>query len=301
MKIFIDGAAGSTGLALEEKLSGYISVRGTDIEMLKPDERLRKDPGSRKEFLNRADVVFLCLPDEAAQEAAKMVENPETVIIDASTAHRTAPGWAYGFPELSEKHREAVKTSDRISVPGCHASGFSAIVFPLVKNGFIDKNATVFCHSMTGYSGGGKKMVDEYESDTGPCAAKLYSLGLNHKHLPEMQYICGLKSPPVFTPIVINVRQGMVVSVPLILNAGSVWKFLNEYYTKAAKICVMPFGGRESLEIDGVNGTDYMEIFVFGNDRQTVVSARFDNLGKGSSGAALQCMELRMKTKLESK
>ena len=289
IRIFIDGMAGATGLTLEEKLA---ALPGTEI--LKPDENFRKDMETRRAYLNQADVAFLCLPDAAAREAAGMLTNPETVLIDASTAHRTAPGWAYGFPELSESHYQALRTANRITVPGCHASGFIALVYPLVKGGFIGTGETLRCHSLTGYSGGGRVMIDAYETGDPPSAAKLYALDLSHKHLPEMRHVCGLINPPVFLPVVTAARQGMVVTVPLDADARAVWTYLNHYYRKPGAVSVMPFNGTDTLTLEGMNHTNEMELYVFGCETQTVLAARFDNLGKGSAGAALQCMKVRM-------
>lgn len=290
MLIYIDGAAGATGLALEERLTGMAG-----LTLIQPEANLRKDEATRKAYLNQADVVFLCLPDDAAREAVAWVENPHTVVIDASTAHRTSPGWAYGFPELSEAHRYAVETSCRIAVPGCHASGFTALVYPLVQAGMIDREQVLYCHSLTGYSGGGKTMIADYESENAtPSAAKLYALGLHHKHLPEMTQVCGLCYPPIFVPTVANVRQGMVVCVPLAQNARAVWEQLSQYYEHAEQVRVMPFNENDILEMENQNGTDQMEIHVFGHTTQALLAARFDNLGKGSSGAALQCLKVRM-------
>ncbi|MDR1664677.1 MAG: N-acetyl-gamma-glutamyl-phosphate reductase, partial [Clostridiales bacterium] len=237
MRVYIDGSAGATGLELESRLR-----RIDNVTLIKPDEELRKDTATRKKFLNEADAVFLCLPDAAAREAAAMVENPNTVVIDASTAHRTAEGWAYGFPELSEEHENAVRASNRIAVPGCHASGFVALVYPAVRAGLIYPDDVLFCHSLTGYSGGGKALIAEYEAEGAePSAAKLYALGLHHKHLPEMQRVCGLTYPPVFTPVLVNTHRGMVVTVPVIAPAPAVWEYFAEYYQGAAHVKVMPF------------------------------------------------------------
>lgn len=290
MYVYIDGSAGATGLILEDRLR-----RMDGVTLIKPEEHLRKDPAVRKQFLNEADAVFLCLPDGPACEAVAMVDNPNTVIFDASTAHRVSPDWVYGFPELSAGHEKAVKTSNRIAVPGCHASGFAALVYPAVQGGLIDPDDTLFCHSLTGYSGGGKAMIETYESGSAsPSAAKLYSLGLHHKHLPEMQQVCGLKHPPVFTPVLVNVRQGMIVTVPIAASAPMVWEYFNDYYKQAGRISVMPFAACDGLALEGMNDTDNMEIYIFGHESQTVMAARFDNLGKGSSGAAAQCFRLRM-------
>lgn len=291
MKVFIDGAEGTTGLQLEERLSSL-----NNVEILNIDSDLRKDATERKRLLNEADVAFLCLPDAAARDAVAMIENPKTVVIDASTAHRTAPGWVYGFPELSEEHLNAAKSSKRIAVPGCHASGFCSIVYPLVNGGFIKKEQVLSCTSLTGYSGGGKSMIAEYESKT-LMGARPYALTLRHKHLPEMQYVCELKNPPIFQPIVVPVRQGMLVSVPLALDAAEVWEYLKGYYTKAENVTVVPFGGKNLLDagfldMEALNGTDKLEIFVFGHETQTLAVARLDNLGKGAAGAAVQLLNI---------
>ncbi|MCL2707978.1 MAG: N-acetyl-gamma-glutamyl-phosphate reductase [Defluviitaleaceae bacterium] len=291
IKVFIDGSAGTTGLSLEERLSGldYVNL----IDSGGPS---RKDPAARKTRLNEADVAFLCLPDEAAKEAVSMIENSATVAIDASTAHRTADGWAYGFPELSAAHKKMIRNSNRIAVPGCHASGFAAIVYPAVQGGFIDPNSQVYCHSLTGYSGGGKSMIAEYEAEgEKKSAAKLYSLGTRHKHLPEMKHVCGLNAAPVFVPILVKARQGMIVSVPILnVNALAVWEYFKNHYAGADSVSVMPFSTPDSLELEGTNGSGGMEIYVHGDETHAAVQARFDNLGKGSCGAAVQCMKVRM-------
>lgn len=291
MKVFIDGAEGTTGLQLEERLSSL-----NNIDILNIDSDLRKNTAERKQMLNKADVAFLCLPDVAARDAVAMIENPKTVVIDASTAHRTASGWVYGFPELSEEHLKSVKNSKRIAVPGCHASGFCSIVYPLVKGDFIKKEQVLSCTSLTGYSGGGKSMIAEYENKSFK-GARPYALTLRHKHLPEMQYVCGLENPPIFQPVVVPVRQGMLVSVPLALNASEVWEYLKNYYAKAENVAVVPFGGENLLDagfldIEALNGTDKLEIFVFGHETQTLAVARLDNLGKGAAGAAVQLLNI---------
>ena len=289
MKIFIDGAEGTTGLQLEERLSAI-----KNIEILKIDNDLRKDINERRRLLNAADTAFLCLPDTAARESVSLVDNPNTVIIDASTAHRTAPGWAYGFPELSDEHRNTVKTSNRISVPGCHASGFAALVYPLVGAGVISKDETLVCTSLTGYSGGGKPLIAEYEGGNPPRGATPYALGLTHKHLPEMKAVCGLSNPPIFMPILADIYNGMLVSIPLARNARELWEILDKHYKNADNIAVKPLNAETKLSMETLNGTDKMEIFISGHDTQTVLTARFDNLGKGASGAAVQCFRLRM-------
>ena len=287
MKVYIDGVAGTTGLALEGRLQNL------NVELLKLPESLRKDLNSRKKLLNEADVVFLCLPDEAAKEALSLITNPLTVVIDASTAHRTDPDWAYGFPELSKAHCETIKTANRIAVPGCHATGVIALAYPLIAGGFIHKDDVLACQSLTGYSGGGKAMIETYENAQ-QTAAKLYSMDLTHKHLPEIQAITGLTQPPIFTPVIVPTHQGMIVTLPLAQNAQELWEYLKGYYKNSGTIKVMPYGERTALEIENELNADELEIYVFGHEKQAVLAARLDNLGKGSSGAALQCMKVRM-------
>jgi N-acetyl-gamma-glutamyl-phosphate reductase len=293
MKIFIDGAEGTTGLQLYDRL-----IRLNNINILNIDNTLRKNVDERTRFLNDADIVFLCLPDDAAREAVALIENPYTVVIDASSAHRTHKEWVYGLPELSGEHRDAILNSKRICVPGCHASGFNAIVYPLVKGGFITIESILVCSSLTGHTGGGKKMIASYEDPvTAKKAARPYALTLQHKHLPEMQHVCGLINPPIFLPIVTSVRQGMLVNIPLALNAKAVWEYLNDYYAKSENISVVPFGGEGFLDegfldMEALNDTDKMELFIFGHDKQTLVTARLDNLGKGAAGAAIQILKL---------
>jgi N-acetyl-gamma-glutamyl-phosphate reductase len=299
MQIFIDGRAGTTGLQIEARLK---AIPGVTLTGIGDDER--KDPDARGKRLNAADAVFLCLPDDAAREAVSLVTNPQTVIFDASTAHRTHAGWAYGFPELSPAHRERVRGSNRIAVPGCHATGFCAIVYPLVQGGFLRRSASVSCFSLTGYSGGGRQMIEEYERGNSPRGARPYALGLQHKHLPEMQEVCGLERPPVFMPVLAPVKQGMLVSVPLDAPAVPLYNHLAEWYKDAGHVRVMPFCGEDSLEsgrldMEGCNGTNDAELFVFGHEKQAVVTVRLDNLGKGASGAAVQCFKIRFKELLE--
>ncbi len=298
--VFIDGREGTTGLRIVERLSSR-----SDICLMNISDELRKDTDERKKFINEADYVFLCLPDAAAIEAASLCENDHTVIIDASTAHRTNPAWVYGFPELSKEQRDALSKTKRIANPGCHASGFVSTVAPLVKGGLLSKDALLCAHSITGFSGGGKKMIAQYNES--PLAAGLdsprqYGLTQKHKHLPEMQKICGLENAPVFNPIVSNFYAGMVVTVPLHtaqftknLTAKDVHTYLSEYYRDANMVHVMPFGADMSfLDASSIAGRDDMEIYVFGHDTQVVLASRFDNLGKGASGAAVQCMNISM-------
>ncbi len=294
-KVFIDGSAGTTGLRIFERLSAR-----DDIQLITLPDELRKDANARKKALNSADVAFLCLPDDAAREAVAMVENENVTVIDASTAHRTLPDWAYGFPELSKKHLEKVRSSKRIAVPGCHASGFIALVYPLVETGLIDKSAYLTCHSITGYSGGGKKMIADYENaerDTLLGAPRQYGLTQQHKHLKEMKAVCGLENAPVFCPIVADFYSGMTVTVPLFKKdiKGSVEDIKNLYCEKYNGEFVQYV---ENLDESGfVSGLavakkDCMRVTVAGNDERILLIAGYDNLGKGASGAAIECMNL---------
>lgn len=291
-KIFIDGSAGTTGLRIRERLA----QRG-DIELLQIPEALRKDDSARREYLNRADIAFLCLPDAAAKEAAAMTDS-STVLIDTSTAHRVNDAWAYGFPELKGL-RQRIQQSNRIANPGCHASGFISLVAPLVREGIVATDARLSCFSLTGYSGGGKKMIGEYESDTNGAltAPRMYGLSQTHKHLPEMQKLCGLTKAPSFSPIVSSYYSGMEVVVPLFAeqvkgSLNDVKELYRSYYT--TPLVRFVDGGDESgfLSASRVSGYDHMEISVFGNDERITLVSRFDNLGKGASGAAIQNMNL---------
>lgn len=298
-KVFIDGKEGTTGLQIYERLGG----RG-DIELLTIGDDLRKDKKERARLLNSADVAFLCLPDDAAREAVSLIENEHTRVIDASTAHRTAPGWDYGFPELSAERREAIIRSKRVANPGCHATGFISIIYPLVKLGIIPEETCLTCHSVTGYSGGGKKMIAEYENpDRGAelDSPRQYGLNLHHKHLPEMTKVCGLIRPPVFSPIVADFYAGMAVSVPLFsyqvggLGAEAVRRSLAEYYEDARFVSVAPEVVTSGLlAANAFTGTNRLEIAVCGNEEQMTIVSRFDNLGKGASGAAVQNMNLML-------
>ncbi len=294
-KVFIDGSVGTTGLRIAERLSGR-----TDVELLTLTEEKRKDGEARKEMLNRADIAFLCLPDDAAREAVSFIDNPNTVVIDASTAHRTLPDWAYGFPELSKGHEEKLLSSKRIAVPGCHASGLIALVYPLIEAGLLEKDALLTCHSITGYSGGGKKMIAEYEGEErNPLldAPRQYGITQQHKHLKEMQAISGLQAPPIFCPIVSDFYSGMAVTVPLFKSQlkGSV-EDVKKLYKERYHTSLVAFD--EGVDDSGfisaakVSGKDCMKIGVVGNDERILLIAVYDNLGKGASGAAIECMNM---------
>ena len=294
IKIFIDGSAGTTGLRIRERL-----MERQDLELIALPEEKRKDENARRDALNRADVAFLCLPDAAAVEAAAMIENDRTAVIDTSTAHRTAPGWVYGFPEVNGL-REKICQSKRIANPGCHASGFIALVAPLVRAGLVDASAQLSCFSLTGYSGGGKKMIAEYEgADRNPLldAPRQYGLTQRHKHLPEMAAVTGLNEPPCFCPIVADFYSGMEVSVPLFASQlrGDVQQ-IREIYRETYSGPVVRFvespdeGG--FLSAAALSGSDGMEISVSGSDERILLTARYDNLGKGASGAAIQNLNL---------
>ena len=294
IKVFIDGQAGTTGLQLKSKL-----VNHPGVNLLEIDEDKRKDATERQRLMNDSDVVFLCLPDAAAIEAVKLVTNDKTVIIDASTAHRTSDGWTYGFPELSEKHYENIKNAKRIANPGCHASGFIALIKPLVEKGLLSKDVKLTCFSVTGYTGGGKKMIEGYESEDRSNlldAPRQYALTQNHKHLPEMSKISGLNNLPIFCPIVSDYARGMEVTVPLFVSdvngtIDDVKQALKEYYT--GKIVRYTEESEEGfLSANALSGKDGMEVSVFGNEDRILLVSRFDNLGKGASGAAIQNMNI---------
>ncbi|MCQ2491651.1 MAG: N-acetyl-gamma-glutamyl-phosphate reductase [Lachnospiraceae bacterium] len=300
-KVFIDGSVGTTGLRIFERFS----VRD-DIELLQISEELRKDPEEIKKFINASDVTFLCLPDAAAREAVALCDNENVKIIDTSTAHRTAEGWAYGYPELSPAHRDAIKNGNRIAVPGCHATGFITLVYPLIANGIMPEDYPVSAFSLTGYSGGGKGMIAEYEGeerDKELDSPRAYGVTQMHKHLPEMQAITGLKNKPLFTPIVADYYSGMLVSIGLytdLLKAKvtpeEVHAMFEKHYAGEKFVKVMPFGAeaetRNFLGSNNCSGWDGIEIFVTGNEERIMVSSRFDNLGKGASGAAIQCLNV---------
>ena len=292
-KVFIDGGAGTTGLRIRERLS----ARG-DLALITLSEENRKSLPARKEALNEADVAFLCLPDAAAIEAVSLVENDKTVVIDTSTAHRTSPGWTYGFPELAG-YRERIAASKRIANPGCHAGGFIALVQPLTEARVLPKDALLTCFSLTGYSGGGKKMIAEYESDppAKPSCPGMYGLTQEHKHLPEMQKICALENAPVFCPVVSDYYAGMQVTVPLFASQvkggeTAVREVYKERYPSGLVRYVGQNDGGQFLYANALAGRDDMEISVEGNGERILLVARFDNLGKGASGAAIQNMNI---------
>ena len=296
-KIFIDGKAGTTGLRIYERLS-----ERKDIEIILLSDDERKDPTARKNALNSCDIAFLCLPDDAARESVSMIENDSTVVIDTSTAHRTLDGWCYGFPELSEELDSKLKNAKRIAVPGCHASGFIALVKPLIDNGYISADELLTCHSITGYSGGGKKMIADYNDESrDPLldAPRQYGLTQQHKHLKEMQAITGLKNAPIFCPIVSDFYSGMMVTVPLFasqLTKGITVENIKELYNRKYNSDIVSYV--ESLDDGGfisagkLKTTDAMRVTVAGNGERILLIAVYDNLGKGASGAAVECMNV---------
>jgi N-acetyl-gamma-glutamyl-phosphate reductase len=293
-KIFVDGAAGTTGLQIRERLAG----RGDVDVMVLPEER-RKDASARSDALNEADIVLLCLPDDAAREAVALIENQTTRVIDASTAHRVAPGWIYGFPEISG--RNAVADAKRVSNPGCYSTGFIALVAPLVKAGLIPADAMLTSNAVSGYSGGGKNMIAEFEDGPAPSAWRTYALRLNHKHVPEMRERSGLSVSPIFAPSVANLFSGMIVEVPLHLsalpdraNVATLREALADFYQGSPIVSVVPSYDEGTLTIERLAGTDRLELFVFGDDASSQVRlvAALDNLGKGAAGAAVQSLNL---------
>lgn len=299
IKVFIDGQAGTTGLQLKSKL-----VNHPGVTILQIDEDKRKDTAERQRLMNESDVVFLCLPDGAAIEAVKLVTNPDTVIIDASTAHRTADGWTYGFPELSQAHFDAIKNAKRIANPGCHATGFISVVYPLVSAGIMPSSYPVTAHSITGYSGGGNKMIADYEDpdrEEELSSPRQYGLSQNHKHLPEMKKITGLDTEPVFNPIVSDYYCGMAVSVPVYtkllnkqMSAEELYNFFGDYYKNSEFVSVHKSPESGFLSPMGLEGTNKMEIHVCGNADRVTITSVFDNLGKGASSAAIENMNIAM-------
>jgi len=305
--IFVDGQEGTTGLRIHEMLA-----RRSDVEVLRIHPDKRKDPAERARLLNAADVAFLCLPDAAAREAVALVTNPKTCVIDASTAHRTVPGWAYGLPELAAGQREAIRASKRIANPGCHATAFVLLLRPLVQAGLLPADAAVSATSITGYSGGGKSMIAEYEQARQPGgdprlgAPRPYGLALAHKHLPEMQAHTGLARPPVFMPVVASYYKGLAVSVGLQLDqfrsgttAAQVQQALAAHYAGERFVRVKPLADADTLaggffDVQACNDSNDAELFVFANASQVLLRSRLDNLGKGASGAAVQCMNVHL-------
>ncbi|MBP9996983.1 MAG: N-acetyl-gamma-glutamyl-phosphate reductase [Lachnospiraceae bacterium] len=305
VKVFIDGGEGTTGLRILERFE----VRN-DVELLKINPELRKDLNERAKMINMSDITFLCLPDVAAIEAVSLIDkdNDHTVIIDASTAHRTLPDWAYGLPELGSDFRDKIRNSNRIAVPGCYASGFQMCAYPMLKMGVITPDYPLFATALSGYSGAGKKAIALYESEDKTndlYAPREYALSQNHKHLKEMKAICGLEEMPLFTPVVDDYYSGMIVSLPLYVSRmnkkvtpAMLRDMFAEYYEGEQFIKVMPFGAEAEdnnfFAANAYSGRDDVQIYVTGNDERILVSARFDNLGKGASGAAIQCMNIKL-------
>ena len=298
-KIFIDGRAGTTGLRIYERLA-----ERPEIELLTLSDEDRKNTGKRREMLNSCDIAFLCLPDDAARESVSLISNPDVAVLDTSTAHRTEPGWTYGFPELDPAIADKVKSAKRIAVPGCHASGFIARVRPLVAAGLISPDLRLTCHSITGYSGGGKKMIAEYDDPNRPVlfdAPRQYGITQQHKHLKEMVKISGISTAPVFCPIVSDFYSGMEVTVPLfkedLLNGATVAD-VREVFRKLYTGPIVTYAENASegglLAANAFSGKDTMQVTVEGNEDRILLIARYDNLGKGASGAAVECMNMVM-------
>lgn len=303
--IFVDGESGTTGLEIRQRLA-----KRNDIELMSIDPQLHRDKAERKKFLNAANLVFLCLPDEAARESVSLIENENVKVIDASTAHRTAPGWVYGFPELDGEQRKKIKASKRVAVPGCHATGFNSIIHPLIAGGILPKDYPINATSVSGYSGGGKKLIGQYEKtrvdDTVMLSPRYYALSLHHKHLPEMVAVNSLVFEPIFTPLISKYYRGMLVSVPFHtrlfnkkITVKEIRDFYDTFYKNEKFIEVMPFDDDNNLDsgyLDavGCNGTNKLQLFVFGHDEEILVMSRLDNLGKGASGAAVQCMNIML-------
>ena len=302
-KIFIDGSEGTTGLRIYERFEGR-----DDVELLKISSELRKDVNERKRLINESDITFLCLPDAAAKESVSLVENDHVRIIDTSTAHRTEEGWAYGFAELSDAHRDAIKNGKRIAVPGCYATGFISLVYPMIARGIMPAEYPVSAFGLSGYSGAGKKVIAAYEAEERPVdfdAPREYALTQEHKHLKEMQKITGLAKAPLFSPIICDYYSGMVMSVPLytdLLNGTqtveTVHKMFSDFYAGEKFIKVMPLdaeaGAGNMLAGNACSGWDGLRIFITGNEERIVLSSQFDNLGKGASGAAIQCLNIML-------
>ena len=302
--IFIDGKEGTTGLQLFERLACR-----SDVTLLHIAEDKRKDTATRRALINESDITFLCLPDEAARESVSLCTNDNTRIIDASTAHRTAAAWAYGFPELSPMFRTNIACSKRVAVPGCYASGFNAICYPLVASLVMPRDYPVVCSAVSGYSGAGKKAIAQYESivhDSALDAPRLYALTQQHKHLPEMQKVSGLDFPPIFTPYICNYFSGMTVTIPLHvrllakkMSVRNIHEVFATHYSSCNFITVAPLTDDDTLyeqfiTANTLSGTNNMRLFVYGNNERILVTVQFDNLGKGASGAAVQCMNIMM-------
>ncbi len=286
-KIFIDGAVGTTGLEINQRLAGR-----ADLEMITLDESQRKDDAARREALNASDLVILCLPDDAARAAVSLIENPDTRVIDASTAHRVASNWVYGFAEVIGHH--AVVQAMRVSNPGCYATGFIALIAPLVRAGLIAPNAPLTCNAVSGYSGGGKAMIAEFEGAKAPTAWRSYALGLAHKHVPEMQHHSGLSVPPLFAPAVVNSHRGMIVDVPLFgIDADEVKDVLRKAYERST-IVRLNTENPDDLTVEHAAHSDRLELFTFSNGQQTRLVAALDNLGKGAAGAAVQNLNIML-------
>ena len=298
-KVFIDGKAGTTGLRIYERLA-----QRSDLEIILLSDDERKSPEARKRALNAADIAFLCLPDDAAREAVSMIENENTVVLDTSTAHRTDPNWCYGFPELSAEFEAKLKSARRIAVPGCHASGFISLVYPLVEGGMLGSDALLCCHSLTGYSGGGKKMIAEYESEDRDVlldAPRQYGIAQMHQHLKEMKAITGIDEAPCFSPIVSDFYSGMLVTVSIFksqLKAGfgidDIKRIYAEKYNGEIVKYVDSFDDGGFMAANAVAGKDIMLVTVAGNEDRIQLTALYDNLGKGASGAAIQCMNMKL-------
>lgn len=307
MKVFVDGQYGTTGLKIHERL-----IQRNDVELLSISEEHKKDLETRIKLMNEADLVFLCLPDQAAREALTFITNPNTRVIDSSTAYRTDENWTYGLPELTPIQRNEIANAARVSVPGCHATAFILALNPLVRMGILPRTYPVSYHSLTGYSGGGKSLIEQYEasraSDISDSLShpQHYSLSLNHKHLPEMKKLTGLEFQPAFLPTVCHYYNGMVGTVPLVTRLlnnqpplQDIHAALTEYYQGETFVRVIPLedtriSSQYQLDPTRCNGTNDAEIFVLGNDDQILIACRLDNLGKGSSGAAIQCMNIMM-------
>ena len=302
--VFVDGHEGTTGLEIHERLQ-----KRSDVQILTISAEKRKDISERRKLLNQADVIFLCLPDDAARESVSLIDNPATRVLDGSTAHRIIEGWDYGIPELSQAHRDAIARSKRVSVPGCYATGFTMLMYPLVTKGYVPADYPVSCHAITGYSGGGRKLISIFESEenskklNSPC---FYALALHHKHLPEMRKHSGLQNPPLFTPIISKFYRGMIVAVPLHAEhlgkkttAAGINEFYRNYYQGQNFVKVRTFNVQDEFEwgymnAETCNNTNNIEILVFGDDQHILVASRLDNLGKGASGAAVQNMNIML-------